>query len=36
MLVTGFQLLHGIKNKATQVKKFGPSSLGCYFFEVIT
>jgi hypothetical protein len=35
MLVTCFQLLNGIKNNATQVKKFRPLSLSYYFFEVI-
>jgi hypothetical protein len=35
MLDTCFQLLHGLKNKATQVKKFGPSYLSYHFFEVL-
>jgi hypothetical protein len=36
MLVTCFQLLYSIKNKATYIKKFEPSSLSYYFFEVLT
>jgi hypothetical protein len=28
-------MLHGIKNKATQVEKSGPSSLSYHFFEVL-